>query len=198
MASSSTTMQAESAGVSTPGTSTGQGRATLEPEDVARPRVRRNRNHLSGRSSVLGGPDGNEKMAPQVGLEPIRLRAAFARLGRTRRYGGPAIARRASASTRRRATAGNPPSEVRVRDIRPNREGNAARIGSSGRTRTYPPSRRVRASGPNTALRRTRHSSPSICIHEEASDGGQPPVRGSSPGYQAKPRGKCSEDWLLR
>jgi hypothetical protein len=48
MASSSTTMQAESAGVSTPGASTGQGRATPEPEDVARPRVRRVRNHLSG------------------------------------------------------------------------------------------------------------------------------------------------------
>ena len=52
------------------------------------------------------------------------------------------------------------------------------RIGSSGRTRTYPPSLRIRLLLPDAkATARPRRSSPSSCIHAEGSDGGQPEGR---------------------
>lgn len=53
-------------------------------------------------------------------------------------------------------------------------------VGSSGRTRTYPPSQRVRLIGPNASQWWTRGSSPSTVIHAEASDGRQP--SGYQPG----------------
>jgi len=55
---------------------------------------------------------------------------------------------------------------------------------------------RIRQTGPNASLRRTRHSSPSICIHAEASDEGNPEDVFES-AIRSQPSGDVQQDHRL-